>query len=346
MGNTSEFYSAANGLKSFDQLFTEAANEQPDRVAFRLLEFDASENEQITYEQLRHQVDFVSSVLYSKFDVGDVAVLFYPTSIEFAIALLGCLASGVVAVPVNPPRDLTPVERDHWIANIVKDSNAKAILTTEILARIMSERFSGVYTFDPGNQIPTTGPSNFAPVADSQAIIDYALNSDGKREATRISHGDLVAKMQWMKARYRHGNQSMFVSCLPTSGGAGMQGNLLQAIYAKCSAVFVSPFMADRSAIRWLEAASDFNATTISAPYEVFESCIESELTLETKLQLDSVANAYADPGLIGTDVADKFVRRFASCGLTAEAIKPMPVMGKGIVSHAHGTFNDSLINS
>jgi acyl-CoA synthetase (AMP-forming)/AMP-acid ligase II len=65
---------------------------------------------------------------------GERALLLYPSGLEFIAAFFGCLYAGVIAVPVNLPRQNQKLSR---LLSVVNDAQAKvALTTTPILADI------------------------------------------------------------------------------------------------------------------------------------------------------------------------------------------------------------------
>ena len=329
-------------FRSFNEILDESARQQPTRVAFKLLEYSADDNEIVTYGQLKAQVDFVASVLYSRFNVGERVALFYPTGIEFVVAMLGCLSAGVVAVPIHTPRDLSPAERDQWLSKILEDSQAKAVLTTETLARIMKDRFAGIDIFDPGNFFPDTSQSNFQPTGEFEAMIAYSMDGDGNLWSSHLTHNDLVMRMQLLQSRFGHTDESMIVSCLPAASEQGVLGHVLQPVFAQCTCVFMSPCMVFRKPAKWLSAASEYAATTISAPKSVFETCSASTSDTEPTISLESVASCYSDSTLMATELGQLFCQSFGQFGLSADCLKGFPEWNAIPDSGSSQTFNGS----
>ncbi|KAG5185884.1 hypothetical protein JKP88DRAFT_132460, partial [Tribonema minus] len=61
---------------------------------------------------------------------GDRALLVYPPSLDFIVAFLGCLAAGIVAVPVYPP-DPSKLRQDLVaFAAVAASSGASVALTS------------------------------------------------------------------------------------------------------------------------------------------------------------------------------------------------------------------------
>ncbi|WP_373196600.1 AMP-binding protein [Mycobacterium marinum] len=61
---------------------------------------------------------------------GDRAILAYPSGLDFVRGLIGCLAAGVVPVPIYPPDPINPQKTVDRMQRVVASSGAKAVLTS------------------------------------------------------------------------------------------------------------------------------------------------------------------------------------------------------------------------
>ncbi|MDV3348661.1 hypothetical protein D0962_19205 [Leptolyngbyaceae cyanobacterium CCMR0082] len=73
-------------------------------MALCLLQDGEVESGTLTYQELDQQAQNIAAYLGQRVNVGDRALLLYPSGLEFIAAFMGCLYAGVVAVPAYPPR--------------------------------------------------------------------------------------------------------------------------------------------------------------------------------------------------------------------------------------------------
>ena len=71
-------------------------------LALCLLQDGEVESGTLTYQELDQQAQNIAAYLGQRVNVGDCALLLYPSGLEFIAAFMGCLYAGVVAVPAYP----------------------------------------------------------------------------------------------------------------------------------------------------------------------------------------------------------------------------------------------------
>src|SRR6516225_8417365 len=114
-------------MRSLVDLVHFRAEETPDRVAYRFLADGEIETSEVTYSQQHCRARAIAAVLTERRAVGERALLLYPRTLDFISAFLGCLYSGVIAVPLYPPRRDRSLPR---LTAVAADAQAKLILTT------------------------------------------------------------------------------------------------------------------------------------------------------------------------------------------------------------------------
>ncbi|HNH25808.1 MAG TPA: AMP-binding protein, partial [Anaerolineales bacterium] len=114
------------------------ADLHPERLAFRFLQDDESENITINFGELDRRARAIGAWLESFNAKGERALILYPPGLDYIAAFMGCLYAGVIAVPAYPPRLNRPVPR---IQSIVDDSHATFALTTTSIHSNIEKRF-------------------------------------------------------------------------------------------------------------------------------------------------------------------------------------------------------------
>ena len=82
------------------------AKTQPDDLAYRFLVSGDLEGEirERTFADLDNRARAIGAWLQDAGYAGERAILLFPPGVEFMESFLGCLYSGVIAVPAFPPR--------------------------------------------------------------------------------------------------------------------------------------------------------------------------------------------------------------------------------------------------
>src|SRR5262249_34967710 len=96
------------GQTILDRLWSQAQS-RPDQIVYRFL--GDTSGATLTFGQLNQRVQSIAARLREHASLGDRAMLLYPQGLEFIEAFLGCLATGIIAVPAYPPRKNRNAER-------------------------------------------------------------------------------------------------------------------------------------------------------------------------------------------------------------------------------------------
>ena len=93
-----------NGARSISELLRRRAGCHGDRVAIEFLADGETNPQSWTYGELDRRASEVAAWLAERTQVGDRALLVFPSGLDFVAAFFGCLYAGVTAVPAYPPR--------------------------------------------------------------------------------------------------------------------------------------------------------------------------------------------------------------------------------------------------
>ncbi len=168
---------------------------------------------------------------------GDRVMIWAPNSPEWAVALLGCLLDGVVAVPVDP-RHRPPVLRE-----IQRQTRAKLLFTSHLRG-------------DPGLGIPALPLEDLEetlwplaaedlraalPTLEDPAEILYPWSDPSRPEAVTLTHHDLLRRLESFQPLVPAEPEYRFLSVLPLSDPFEQIGGLLLPITRGGSVVHVAP---------------------------------------------------------------------------------------------------------
>ena len=113
------------------------AEQNPNQIAYIFLKDGDKQEQKITYRQLCQNAKNIAIYLQISVPQGSRALLLYPQGLDFICAFLGCLYSGIIAVPVYPPKSNQKMTR---LESVIKDSNPHIILTTTSLLEIIHNK--------------------------------------------------------------------------------------------------------------------------------------------------------------------------------------------------------------
>ncbi|PNB72966.1 non-ribosomal peptide synthetase [Pseudomonas sp. GW456-E7] len=296
----------------------------PDRVALRFLAETPEQAVVLSYRELDQRARTIAGALQAQADVGDRAVLLFPSGPDYVAAFFGCLYAGVIAVPAYPPES-TRRHHQERLLSIISDAQPRLLLTSAGL-RDLLQQIDGAPPLLCVDTLDGALAERWV-AADMQddhiAFLQYTSGSTALPKGVQVSHGNLVAN----ELLIRHGfgidlnPDDVIVSWLPLYHDMGLIGGLLQPIFSGVPCVLMSPAYFLGRPLRWLEAISEYGGTISGGPDFAYRLCSErvSESALE-RLDLSGWRVAYSGSEPIRLDTLERFAEKFATCGFAADS--------------------------
>jgi acyl-CoA synthetase (AMP-forming)/AMP-acid ligase II/acyl carrier protein len=316
-------------VRSLLDLVRFRAEESPDRIAYKFLADGEMEASQVTYYQQDCRARAIAAVLAERRAAGERALLLYPRTLDFISAFLGCLYSGVIAVPHYPPRSARSLPR---LTAVAADAQAKLILTTSTsLPRIRA----WVSRMPEGGGIEVIATDQITPDQANQwarpdinpeslAFLQYTSGSTSTPKGVMVTHANLLHNEEMISKAFSQSESSTIVSWLPVYHDMGLIGGVLQPLYLGATCILMSPLAFVQKPLRWLQAISKYAATTSGGPNFAYELCA-SFISQEAKegLDLSSWNVAFNGSEPIREDTLRRFSQAFAECGFREKAFYP-----------------------
>ncbi|HEV7672588.1 MAG TPA: SDR family NAD(P)-dependent oxidoreductase [Thermoanaerobaculia bacterium] len=307
---------------------------QANRAAYRFLSFSGGADDVLTYADLDRRARAIAAELQRRCRPGDRALLLYSPCIEFTAAYFGCLYAGVVAIPAYPPRATQRLGR---LRAIVDDAQAVVALSTSDIAASLVERTDR----DEDNLLLPVIATDLCidpegwrePEIDGRTLtfLQYTSGSTGNPKGVMVSHENLLVNLELIDRGWRHGEDSVMMTWLPTFHDMGLIYGMLQPLYGGFPCVIMSPQDFIKQPLRWLEAISRFRGTHTTSPNFGYELCLR-KITPEQIASLDlrslKVAMNAAEP--VRADTVRRFAETFAGCGFDPIASCPAYGLAEG----------------
>ncbi|MFE2281680.1 fatty acyl-AMP ligase [Streptomyces sp. NPDC059454] len=304
-----------------------------------LSDFDADDGRiSLTYAELDRRARSVAAALLKRCAPGDRALLLYPEGIEFAVAFVGCLYAGVVAVPSPLPGRYRHHQRR--VSVIAADADVTAVLT-ESRALVEVGDWAEAFDRDRDALVVTDTLEEPSPAAeplprldhDSVALLQYTSGSTGDPKGVVLTHGNLLHNAESLCRTFGLDDGSRFGSWIPHYHDMGLMGILLPPLYLGSSCVLMSPTTFLKRPHWWLRLIDEFDIAWSAGPNFAYELC-SRQVTDEQLAGLDlsrwKFANNGSEPVQAATLTA--FAKRFAAAGLRTEALNPCYGMAEATV--------------
>ncbi|MEV8348456.1 amino acid adenylation domain-containing protein [Streptomyces niveus] len=245
----------------------------------------------LTFAEVDVRARAVAGLLRRRVRPGDRALLIMPTAAEFVPAFLGCLAAGVVVVPLPMPVDESSVRR---VLNVARDCEPALVLSlsplTQHLAQVpeLAALRDGIPWIDvdlideaAGDDAPEHPLS-----PDSLAFLQYTSGSTKAPRGVMVTHGALMDNETAIRRSFRVTPDDTVVSWLPLHHDMGLIGALLQPLCTGARSVILDPLTFLRRPAVWLETISEERAGISGGPNFAYELC-RRKVTDEERARLD-----------------------------------------------------------
>lgn len=316
------------GAPSLVSILRWRATQQPDRWAYSFLPDGETENCRWTYADLDRKARSIAVELARVAKPGDRALLLYPASLEFLAAFMGCLYSGVIAVPLFAPRPNKGLSR---LQTILADCGAKLALTAsqsladraawEELAQATGMQLLSTQDLDPAQADCWSSREIHR---DDLAFLQYTSGSTSAPRGVMATHGNLVYNCAYMRESLELSSQTMAVSWLPHFHDMGLIDGLLNPLFNGYPTVIIPPAQFVQRPLCWLQAITKYRATHSGGPNFAYDLCVDKIKPAEREgLDLSRLKMAYCGAEPVRRETLDRFADYFAPCGFQSQVHYP-----------------------
>src|SRR6185503_7173040 len=319
-------------LNTVIELLRHRALNQPDQLAYTFLADRETEGERQTYADLDRKARAIGAWLQMLGAGGQRALLLYPSGLDYIAAFFGCLYAGVIAVPAYPPHQSRITRNLPRIRAIVNDSQPSLALTSSSLLHTLKSKVIENPDLQEMRWIATDqledvlGEQWREPTLSENtvAFLQYTSGSTATPKGVIVTHKNLLHNEQLIKLAFQQTERSIIVGWLPLYHDMGLIGNVLQPLYLGASCILMSPTAFLVNPFRWLQAISDYRATTSGGPNFAYDLCVRKISPAQrASLDLSSWTTAFNGAEPIREETLERFAAAFEPSGFRREAFSP-----------------------
>lgn len=282
--------------------------------------------ESLSYQELDLLARRTAALLQERYPAGDRVLLLFPTGPQFAVAMLGCVYAGLIAVPLPLPDRST--ESRQRCAGVVRHADVRVVLTEEASLRAVTGWRDGeglaqleCLAVERAGLVDAGAwrPPEVTP--DTVALLQYTSGSTSEPKGVVITHDTILAQVEMSRRMMGVGPDSRFGGWLPMHHDLGLLGQLLQPLALGAVSVTMPPFEFLKRPVRWLELVDRHRLDVSLAPNFAYQMCVV-KVTDEQIARLDLSGWHVAGNGAeaVQASTVDGFTRRFAAAGFRPEA--------------------------
>ncbi|WP_454783207.1 SDR family NAD(P)-dependent oxidoreductase [Legionella sp. WA2022007384] len=311
-------FSRINKLQNIVNLLQSNATLYPDNLMYSFV--GENETNALTNKQLLQKVTTIASHLSVRVPLDSRALLLLPPGLDYIASFLGCLMSGIIAVPAYPPHNNRHANR---VKSIISNANAETLITTKTIADHYP--FDNVQIIDIDEIQNLKSPMvQFAEIAEGNlAFLQYTSGSTGSPKGVMVSHGNIIANLNLIH-NLCDGQIKTVCSWLPPFHDMGLIGGILYPLAYNVPCILMAPATFLKTPFLWLKTISEYKANISPAPNFAYDLCV-NRITEEEKKQLDlsnwNIALNGAEP--VNAESLERFSEAFKECGFHAQSFYP-----------------------
>ncbi|MFM9033442.1 MAG: fatty-acid--AMP ligase [Mycobacterium sp.] len=316
-------------MLSIPELLKLRAEERPDYVAYRFIDYDvdpAGFIETYTWDQLYQRVQAVAAQLAVSGSPGDRAAVLAPQGMDYIVAFLGALHAGFIAVPLPVP---APGGLDERVVGALRDSAPSVILTTTgSVNDVLPYAGADVTVIEVDALAPAPGPVPIGP-ASKTAYLQYTSGSTRQPAGVALTYKNVITNIKQITTDYAShvGGEApekfTLVSWLPFYHDMGLVIGVLGPVVADRPAVLMSPMAFLLKPARWVQQLAIHEGTFSAAPNFGYELAARrtSDADMEG-LDLSDCLGLISGAERVHPSTLDRFNDRFAQFGLARETLR------------------------
>lgn len=322
----------------------------PDKILYTFVDDAGRDQAALTCRQLVHAANGIAAALVHQHGLkrGDRVLLSYPQSLDFIEALAGCMAAGIIPVPVYPPNPLNPGGSVALFATLAAQCDARAVLTNGEYSRLRQlSAVKGFFTRTnqswpdlPWIRTDQTSPSPTRPTPnppiqpDDIAFLQFTSGSTSTPKGVAVTYANLDHQLNCNTREVGFHAASRSVFWVPQYHDFGLISGILNGMFGNGSWYMISPLSFVKRPAVWFEVMSRVQATHTAAPNFAYELAVRKTTEAERQrwdLRSLEIVMSAAEP--IQPATVERFFAAFAPTGLRREAFCP----AYGLAEHTVG---------
>lgn len=279
----------------------------------------------ITQQEFLHQSQAAAQQLLAhSLQPSEVVLLVYPPGLDCLYSFWGAILQGVIPAIWSPLTEkLDPAVYQCHLAELVRFSNIKAILTTPDLAPLLTAVVGSTCPIITPPHSPLPTPHSPLPTPPhSTAFLQHSSGTTGLPKGVALSHTAVLNQLAHYSSALQLTPQDVVVSWLPLYHDMGLIAGFLLPLVQGLPLVLISPFDWVQHPALLFRAISQFQGTLCWLPNFAYNHCARRIRPRDVAgVSLASVRLLVNCSEPVRPESHEQFLARFAPLGITPEKL-------------------------
>lgn len=336
---------------SIPAMLRERASLNPNGPAITYIDYDHDWDgveETLSWSQLYRRMLNVGEQIKQSGSAGDRALILSPQGLEYVVAFLAAMQSGLIAVPLSVPHGGAHDERT---TSVLADTAPTVILTTsaavtnvkDCVESQSGQRVPAIIEVDsldldarPRSSRPSRSAGDEGPLT---AYLQYTSGSTRTPAGVTVSNDNVFANFEQIMADFFVNEGGVppsdltVVSWLPLYHDMGLLLGTIMPILAGRHTVLTSPVAFLQRPARWMQLLARYGRTISAGPNFAFEIAVRKTSDEDmTGSDLSLVHSILNGSERVQPATLKRFADRFAPFKFQSKALRPAYGMAEAVV--------------
>ncbi|MEU9408884.1 fatty acyl-AMP ligase [Streptomyces sp. NPDC048281] len=331
-------------IRPLTSVFADLYRTDPDRCLFVFTDVHGEDAARRTVGDLARRAEGIRQLLSDGgVKPGERVVLVHLPSLEFVEAFLGCLAAGVLPVPVAPPNPFALEQDLARVSAVADDCGAQAILTHQDYLAVLDAAGSGevparsrqpwlVPDLDESGTMPFLDLWHRPSDPDEPAYLQFTSGTTGPPKCVTVSHRNMHHEIEALAEDLCLDESTVAVAWVPHYHDMGLVCVLLSTLAGNSGRTYlISPLDFLLRPAVWFDVLSRVRGTHTSGPHFALDlMCRKTTEEQRAGWDLSSVQVFSAGAEIVRTAAVEAFFETFRGTGLDSACFHP----GYGLAEH------------
>jgi acyl-CoA synthetase (AMP-forming)/AMP-acid ligase II/acyl carrier protein len=281
------------------------------------------------------------------FKKGDQIIIQLTENDKFVIAIISCLISGFVIVPLNAGINEENLLKVTKVFNLLENPHILCDNSSYDLLKKYSEfniKFSeSLYLFEK-IELFAQNLDFDNPEPSDTVIIQFSSGSTGIPKGAVVSHKNLITNINSMLQSLSLKHDEVFLSWAPLTHSSGLILTLMNALGSNSNLVLMDKQLFITNPLLWMVYVSKYNATLLFSPnfgFQYFLNALDKNKKYEW--DLSSVRYILNGSEQISMELSRKFLEALEKYGLNSVSMTAIYGLAEATLAVSIGKTNEKM---